>query len=261
METVWPTYVWCGPSLFEWLSLACAWGLSLRSGWSGDQFYSRNPHLHLVQGTTDQLPSLSLLRVYSIRYWPSWWTPYSRFLCSRRGSRRGRREGCAANLHLFRALVKRANSKPSSLYVTRVDLKKVGHPSLLAAMRRWGLPSQFIEYILSAYAQAATVLGGERDPSKISREVVQGDPLSPFLFNICLNWALSAIPEEFGVEFGARRFFYLGFADDITLCVSFSVEFQASLDRLVEAGGTLGLKMGIHKCATLGVMILRKKED
>ncbi len=66
----------------------------------------------------------------------------------------------------------------------------------LLAIERWGLPSRLIEYISHLYSNAYTVLDGKEDPVKITRGVLQGDPLSPFFFNICLDWALSAIPEE-----------------------------------------------------------------
>lgn len=93
---------------------------------------------------------------------------------------------------------------------------------------------------------------------KISRGVLQGDPLPPYLFNVCLNRALSAISERVGVGFGEHRISYLAFADHVTLCASTRVGMQASLDSLTE--GAMGLEVGVSKGATFGIRALGKQK-
>jgi len=173
-------------------------------------------------------------------------------------------EGCAANIAIIRALVRQAQQQPSSLYVAWVDFKKafdsVGHPSLLAACKRWGLPARLTKYISHMYEMAATQLDEDSPPVNITRGVLQGDPLSPFLFNICLDWALADIPQNVGVHLGECRVNYLAFADDVAITASTRSGLQAALNRLVSSAGLAGLEVGVRKCATLGVLANKKRK-
>ena len=171
-------------------------------------------------------------------------------------------EGCAANIALLKAMVKQAQTKAENLYVAWIDFKKafdsVGHPSLIAAMRRWGMPPSLAGYISQIYDRACTRIDGEGATTEIRRGVLQGNPLSPYLFNICLDWALSGLPKEVGVRFGSEFISYLAFADDVALCASTRCGLQAALDHLTEAGLGMGLEIGAPKCATLGLVAHKK---
>ena len=165
-------------------------------------------------------------------------------------------EGCAANLLLVRQALRHAKAGPRSLYMAFIDFKKafdsVGHPAIAQACDRWGLGAEFRSYVRNIYGQAKTKLDEETEAT-ISRGVLQGDPMSPALFNMTLDWALSALPEEVGVEIGGVKRSYLAFADDVLLLATTPMGLRKSVAALVRAAGELGLEVGVAKCATLGI--------
>ncbi len=74
--------------------------------------------------------------------------------------------------------------------------------------------------------------------------VMKGDPLSPLLFNVTLDWDLSAAPEEVSVDPGGTRIRYLAFADDVVLLASSPVGLRMSVDT-VASTATAPITMGL----------------
>ena len=171
-------------------------------------------------------------------------------------------EGVAANLLLIQELIQEHTKSNESLCLAFIDFKKafdsVGHPSLLAATRRWGLPSCLTNYIRNLYKKASTnILGKE---VKITRGVLQGDPLSPYLFNICLDWALASLPAGIGASLAGEALPYIAYADDVALTARTPLGLQALIDALVDGAGQVGLELGHSKCATTNIKGDKKKK-
>lgn len=174
-----------------------------------------------------------------------------------------REEGCATNLLTIRAMVKDVKQKLSSLYVAWVDFKKafesVGHPSLIAACKRWDLPARLTECITQLYRVAKTQL--DEGPSvKIGRGVLQRNSLSPFLLNICLDWVLAALTQTIGVEVGGTTINHLAFADDVMLMASSRPGLQRLIDSLLESVAKVDLKVGVGKYSTLWIVTNKNKK-
>lgn len=171
-----------------------------------------------------------------------------------------REEGCASNILLLKNLVETAKSTPSSLYVAFIDFRKafdsVSHYSIVRACTRLGLPELFIKYITALYQGANTVVGQHQ--ANINSGVLQGDPLSPILFNITLDWVLSELPVAVGANIYGTRIPYLAFADDILLTARSRVGLQVAMDILVRAAARVGLTPGVDKCATLAIVANKK---
>ena len=164
-------------------------------------------------------------------------------------------EGVAANILLVQRLLQNARRNFGNLCVAFLDFRKafdsVGHPSLVAAAKRWGVPPVLTEYIRTLYAKACTDIMGNTCP--IRRGVLQGDPLSPYLFNITLDWALSQVPEDVGARLSGIPVNYVAYADDICLTASTPIGLQTSLDVFVREAERVGLEIGHNKCATINV--------
>ena len=154
-------------------------------------------------------------------------------------------EGCAANLMLVCELIHRAKVALKPLYVDFLDFKKafdsVGHPAIMMACLRQGTGEKFSAYVGKIYDQAMTDFDGAQAP--LTRGVVQGDPLSTLLFNMTLNWALSAVPEDVGVDLYGARLRYLAFADDVVLLASSPVGLRKSVKAVVSRARLLGLEV------------------
>ncbi len=164
-------------------------------------------------------------------------------------------EGCAANLMLLVHAIHQSKTGPSSLYMAFLELRKafdsVGHPAIKAACRWWGTGDHFASYVANIYRHACTELDGT--PVGLSRAVMQGDPVSPALFNMTLDWALSALPKEVGVEVRGVKHQYLAFADDVVLLAATPMGLKKAVESLTAAAAGLGLEVGTAKCATLGI--------
>lgn len=89
--------------------------------------------------------------------------------------------------------------------------------------------------------------------------MLQGDPLSPLLFNIVLDWVLPNLPQAVGAMVNGVRFQYLAFADDIVLTASSRVGLQLAIDTLMREALKVGLRPGPAKCATLTIVDDKKR--
>ena len=92
------------------------------------------------------------------------------------------------------------------------------------------------------------------EETTIRRGVAQGDPLSPVLFNLTLQRALRAIPEEVGLRTTeGNTIRWMAFADNIVVMASSPAGLRLSLNCLLQKAATLGLEPGIPKCAVMGI--------
>lgn len=171
-------------------------------------------------------------------------------------------EGCASNLLILKHLIKKAKSVPHTLAVAFIDFMKafdsVSHGSILRACQRLGLTTPFILYVQRLYQGSTTCIGDR--VANVQSGVLQGDPLSPLLFNIVLDWVLSSLPQAVGAMVNGVRFQYFAFADDIVLTASSRVGLQLAIDTLMEEALKVGLRPGPAKCATLTILADKKRK-
>lgn len=171
-------------------------------------------------------------------------------------------EGVASNLLLLQAVIKHCTTQLCPGIVAFLDFRKafdsLYHQSLLRAAERWGLPDILVRYIADLYSKASTTIMGRE--TQIRRGVLQGDPLSPFLFNITLDWVLTELSPAAGVRVEGTRIAYLAYADDVALIASTPSGMQEQLRLLTSAARLVGLELGPGKCATLNIRVDKKKK-
>lgn len=177
-------------------------------------------------------------------------------------------DGTLANNFTLQALIKhcRTSSRPYS--ISTIDLRKafdtVAHSSLARAMDRFNFHPKIKTLILSSFVNCTTVVsvtGQSTRPINISRGVRQGDPISPYLFNLVLDELLDDLYRlPTGIELGECRFPALAYADDLLL-LSHSVADQQYLAKTCE---TFFYKRHLspnpRKCSTLQVNLLPSKK-
>ena len=75
----------------------------------------------------------------------------------------------------------------------------------------------------------------------MSRGVKQGDPLSFILFNLVIDWALSAIDPHIGFRLDEELVNHLAFADDMVLLASTKEALQRQITAFTDHLALSGL--------------------
>ena len=136
-------------------------------------------------------------------------------------------------------------------------------------LRHMGVPQDMVTLCGNIYTDANTKIStpqGLTNDIPIRSGVKQGCPMSPILFNLCIELILLWTKEEaakiksgtcnhFGMELSC-----LAYADDLVLMEHSKDTLQCLLYAAAEAANTLGLKFRPDKCATLSLTSTRQRD-
>jgi len=141
------------------------------------------------------------------------------------------------------------------VWLALLDMRKafdrILHETLFAGLRDFGVPKCYINLFRILYTnQYATVNGSS--PFAILRGVKQGDVLSPLLFNVALDVALTRWKARLSthgwlVTAGAERLTDIRYADDILCLAKSPLELQDMLQALVTELEKVGLELNASK--------------
>ena len=162
---------------------------------------------------------------------------------------------CAQQIHILRRIMKGFKEYQLPLNVTFVDFKKafdsINKTTMFSVLRHYGIPETTVNAIQVLYNSSSAVIvdGSISDPFDITKGVLQGDVLAPFLFIILVDYLLGkasgndsgvvTCPRQSGI-YSAKRLNDLNFADDITLLESSMSWAQSQLTRTADAAADLG---------------------
>ena len=169
--------------------------------------------------------------------------------------------GCAGNSALLHALLAKAKQSRRQIAIVFLDCAKafdsVSHDAIRKAAAQKGVPPLLVQYISNLYAAASTTVAGAATPNR--KGVLQGDPLSSYLFNFVMDLALERLDEALGAIYDEEsRICFMAFADDLVLIGKDPKSLQTLLDQLSDALRPSGLTFGLLKCASLTVKIQPK---
>lgn len=166
-------------------------------------------------------------------------------------------DGSAENVLLLNAILGDARDKRRELHLVSLDLNKafdsVHHKSILSTLKHLGCPTRLINHVRRVYSGATTnfQFKGQEYHAQVKRGVLQGDPMSPILFNYIIDGALARINNSLGYSLGNRRISAIAFADDIILVSGTVQGLQRNLDSVVGALAAHGLSVNVRKTTTL----------
>ena len=120
------------------------------------------------------------------------------------------------------------------IYVKKA-FDSINHGAIIQALRSSGVPEILVSYIEDLYSSStARIIAGSEvsSPVSVARGVKQGDPMSPFLFNLVLDTCLSKLEGDVRLTY-SLRLNHIAFADDVVLIASKMDELHTLIYSLV----------------------------
>lgn len=146
------------------------------------------------------------------------------------------------------------------MHIALLDLRKafdsVKHQTIIDTITELGCPKPFVKYIKSLYTDFKTTLqyGSTNTILKVNQGVLQGDPISPLLFNAVMDRAIKQIPAEVGYEVNGKKINCVAYADDVISVAKTKIGLQMSIDAMTKCLASFGLKINIEKSSTLSLV-------
>jgi hypothetical protein len=181
--------------------------------------------------------------------------------------------GCTEHAVILNELFHDARREDNSLIVTAIDFTNafgsVPHDLIMSTLRQRGFPAWMQDIIEDIYTGGTTsieVKGRTKVQSvNLEKGVRQGCPLSPLIFNLCLEPLLQYVNSELkhcGASVGppnAERlaFTVQAYADDVALISRTREGMETLLAELEEFTDWAQMEVNVKKCATISYMYNR----
>ena len=178
-------------------------------------------------------------------------------------------DGVGEHTETLTHVIREAKRRQNGLVVTLLDLKnafgEVQHELIRAALQyHHHLPQLFIELFNSIYRDAVISVASNKewtDFIKVEKGVLQGDPCSPLLFNLCFNLLMQTLAKSelnnlgfiWGPQHTPFECSWLQFADDAAIVSNSPNDTQTLLNIFVAWCDWSGMTIRLDKCVTFGM--------
>ncbi len=165
-----------------------------------------------------------------------------------------------------RNVIKHANKKSKSCAVLFLDISNafgnVNLENLYKILDAYNVDQKFTNYLKTFYSKFeyyADVNQVKTETFKWDDGLLQGCPLSPFLFATALNYVLSHIDTTYKQDHGytlddnGTKILLTAFVDDICIMCKDMASLEIVYGKLKELLNTLGLPVNMSKCAIISV--------
>lgn len=169
-------------------------------------------------------------------------------------------DGTVENLSVISTILSDARMSKREVHIATLDLRKafdsVSHKTIIETIKALGCPKQFTKYITALYTDSTTNLqyGSSETLLHVKQGVLQGDPISPLLFNAVMDRAIKQLPEVVGYRLNGVSFNCVAYADDIILIATTKRGLQDSIDALSGCLASFGLEINHDKSCTLSLV-------
>ena len=172
---------------------------------------------------------------------------------------------CKEHIETLTHIINHTQKKQRSLVITLLDLKnalgEVSHGLLLSVLKYHHIPDHIIDLAKSLYTSYQLAIAtNSYVTSRITvRRVLQGDSLSPLLFNLVINTLIHAIKQD---KMSSMCYVYDGtlapkyrmqFADATALVTSLESDNKYLCQAFVKWSTWAGLFIKVSKCHVFGV--------
>jgi len=168
-----------------------------------------------------------------------------------------RRMGCEDHIFTLKSTIDLNTKNGKKLFVLFVDLSgafdTVSHNLLWTKLDRLGLSYKFINFIKQIYKHAAAKVRTNESESEffnIEKGVLQGETLSPMLWNIFLDGIVEELnnnAETRAVTLNEKKLKILMYADDIAMTAGNAFDMQEKIETLRNFFITHDLKINLNK--------------
>ena len=177
-------------------------------------------------------------------------------------------DGVTEHTEMLAHLIKSAKREQRSLVVCLLDLRnafgEVHHNLTEAALNYHHLPIEILNIFKSIYDQNGIVVSVNKRVTKpiiVERGVLQGDPCSPLLFNMCFNTLMQMLGQptyrKLGFSYDSKNRHqqraWLQFVDDAVIVASDNANAQGLLNAFKSWCAWSGMQLRLDKCVAFGM--------
>lgn len=179
-------------------------------------------------------------------------------------------EGCYEHTFILQSLVLDAKRLGEDLFLSWLDLKNafgsVPHDVIQITLHHLGVPEGIVDLIKNIYTNASTEVNtpsGTTPPTiPLLAGVKQGCPLSPIIFNLCIEVILRSViakgQSNSPVKHHGQLISVMAYADDLVLIAKDDWLLQQLLDAASSSASLIGLQFRPDKCASLSLTYSKK---